>query len=45
MRRLVASLLSLLLAMGIGLLFILVYDGLTGQLAVSSFQAPVEILG
>ncbi|WP_449462306.1 hypothetical protein [Streptococcus suis] len=45
MRRLVASLLSLLLAVGIGLLFILVYDGLTGQLAVSSFQAPVEILG
>ncbi|HEL2733039.1 TPA: hypothetical protein UD640_000085 [Streptococcus suis] len=45
MRRLVASLLSLLLAMGIGLLFIMVYDGLTGQLAVSSFQAPVEILG
>ncbi|HHW4949791.1 TPA: hypothetical protein ACU0L0_001389 [Streptococcus suis] len=44
-RRLVASLLSLLLAVGIGLLFILVYDGLTGQLAVSSFQAPVEILG
>ncbi len=39
MRRLVASLLSLLLAVGIGLLFILVYDGLTGQLAVSSFQA------
>ncbi|HEM3524318.1 TPA: hypothetical protein U1B43_001259 [Streptococcus suis] len=45
MRRLVASLLSLLLAVGIGLLFILVYDGLTGQLAVSSFQATVEILG
>ncbi|MBS8071036.1 hypothetical protein F6P74_05755 [Streptococcus suis] len=45
MRRLVASLLSLLLAVGIGLFFILVYDGLTGQLAVSSFQAPVEILG
>ncbi|MGQ7336674.1 hypothetical protein ACTGYP_01900 [Streptococcus suis] len=45
MRRLVASLLSLLLAVGIGLLFILVYDGLTGQLAVSSFQAPLEILG
>lgn len=45
MRCLVASLLSLLLAVGIGLLFILVYDGLTGQLAVSSFQAPVEILG
>lgn len=45
MRRLVASLLSLLLAVGIGLLFILVYDGLTGQLAVSSFQAPIEILG
>ncbi|HFI0137145.1 TPA: hypothetical protein ACGO22_000835 [Streptococcus suis] len=44
-RRLVASLLSLLLAVGIGLLFILVYDVLTGQLAVSSFQAPVEILG
>ncbi|CYU54684.1 ABC transporter permease [Streptococcus suis] len=44
-RRLVASLLSLLLAMGIGLLFIMVYDGLTGQLAVSSFQAPLEILG
>lgn len=44
-RRLVASLLSLLLAVGIGLLFILVYDGLTGQLAVSSFQAPLEILG
>ncbi|MGU7935724.1 hypothetical protein ACS6ZM_00220 [Streptococcus suis] len=45
MRRLVASLLSLLLAVGTGLVFILVYDGLTGQLAVSSFQAPVEILG
>lgn len=45
MRRLVASLLSLLLAVGIGLLFILVYDGLTGQLAVSSFQAPLEMLG
>ncbi|RRR47623.1 hypothetical protein EJA00_07280 [Streptococcus suis] len=44
-RRLVASLLSLLLAVGIGLLFIMVYDGLTGQLAVSSFQAPLEILG
>ncbi|MGO0051867.1 hypothetical protein PWH33_01620 [Streptococcus suis] len=44
-RRLAASLLSLLLAVGIGLLFIMVYDGLTGQLAVSSFQAPVEILG
>lgn len=44
-RRLVASLLSLLLAVGIGLLFILVYDVLTGQLAVSSFQAPLEILG
>ncbi|MFM0778517.1 hypothetical protein [Streptococcus suis] len=44
-RRLAASLLSLLLAVGIGLLFILVYDGLTGQLALSSFQAPVEILG
>ncbi|NQO33786.1 hypothetical protein HO966_05340 [Streptococcus suis] len=44
-RRLVASLLSLLLAVGIGLLFILVYDGLTGQLAVSSFQAPLEMLG
>ncbi|HFI0772283.1 TPA: hypothetical protein ACGO60_001361 [Streptococcus suis] len=44
-RRLVASLLSLLLAVGIGLLFIMVYDGLTGQLAVSSFQAPVEMLG
>lgn len=45
MRRLAASLLSLLLAVGIGLLFILVYDGLTGQLAVSSFQAPLEMLG
>ncbi|HGK7333489.1 TPA: hypothetical protein ACJ511_000571 [Streptococcus suis] len=45
MRRLVASMLSLLLAVGIGLLFILVYDGLTGQLAVSSFQAPLEMLG
>lgn len=45
MRRLVASLLSLLFAVGLGLLFILVYDGLTGQLAVSSFQAPVEMLG
>lgn len=45
MRRLVASLLSLLLAVGIGLLFILVYDGLTGQLDLSSFQAPLEILG
>ncbi|HFI0264352.1 TPA: hypothetical protein ACGOU9_000760 [Streptococcus suis] len=45
MRRLVASLLSLLLAVGIGLLFILVYDGLTGQLVVSSFQAPLEMLG
>ncbi len=44
-RRLVAPLLSLLFAVGLGLLFILVYDGLTGQLAVSSFQAPVEILG
>ncbi|MCQ8262112.1 hypothetical protein [Streptococcus suis] len=44
-RRLCATLLSLLLAVGIGLLFILVYDGLTGQLAVSSFQAPLEILG
>lgn len=44
-RRLAASLLSLLLAVGIGLLFILVYDGLTGQLAVSSFQAPLEMLG
>ncbi|HEM5235041.1 TPA: hypothetical protein U1343_000376 [Streptococcus suis] len=44
-RRLVASMLSLLLAVGIGLLFILVYDGLTGQLALSSFQAPLEILG
>ncbi|HEM3550383.1 hypothetical protein [Streptococcus suis] len=44
-RRLFASLLSLLLAVGTGLLFILVYDGLTGQLAVSSFQAPLEILG
>ncbi|HFI0646570.1 TPA: hypothetical protein ACGO32_000168 [Streptococcus suis] len=44
-RRLAASLLSLLLAVGTGLLFILVYDGLTGQLALSSFQAPVEILG
>ena len=44
-RRLAASLLSLLLAVGIGLLFILVYDGLTGQLALSSFQAPLEILG
>ncbi|MFX3888666.1 hypothetical protein ACJBVY_08530 [Streptococcus suis] len=45
MRRLAASLLSLLLAVGIGLLFIMVYDGLTGQLALSSFQAPLEILG
>ncbi|MBY4990316.1 hypothetical protein K6V79_05745 [Streptococcus suis] len=45
MRRLAASMLSLLFAVGLGLLFILVYDGLTGQLAVSSFQAPVEILG
>ncbi|MGQ7412146.1 hypothetical protein ACTGVV_00830 [Streptococcus suis] len=45
MRRLAASLLSLLLAVGIGLLFILVYDGLTGQLALSSFQAPLEMLG
>lgn len=44
-RRLVASMLSLLLAVGIGLLFIQVCDGLTGQLVVSSFQAPVEILG
>ncbi|HEM2768371.1 TPA: hypothetical protein U0613_000096 [Streptococcus suis] len=44
-RRLVASMLSLLFAVGLGLLFIMVYDGLTGQLAVSSFQAPVEILG
>ncbi|HEL2123081.1 TPA: hypothetical protein TZC25_001523 [Streptococcus suis] len=44
-RRLAASMLSLLFAVGIGLLFIMVYDGLTGQLAVSSFQAPVEILG
>ncbi|HFU4000799.1 TPA: hypothetical protein ACGO3D_000902 [Streptococcus suis] len=44
-RRLAASLLSLLLAVGIGLLFILVYDGLTGQLALSSFQVPLEILG
>ncbi|WP_024418668.1 ABC transporter permease [Streptococcus suis] len=44
-RRLCATLLSLLLAVGIGLLFILVYDGLTGQLAVSSFQAPLEMLG
>ncbi|HEM4258523.1 hypothetical protein HO421_09155 [Streptococcus suis] len=45
MRRLVASLLSLLLAVGTGLVFILVYDRLTGQLAVSSFQAPLEMLG
>ncbi|NQM51562.1 hypothetical protein HO406_07505 [Streptococcus suis] len=45
MRRLLASMLSLLLAVGTGLLFILVYDGLTGRLALSSFQAPVEILG
>ncbi|RRR53534.1 hypothetical protein EI998_04525 [Streptococcus suis] len=45
MRRLVASMLSLLFAVGLGLLFILVYDGLTGQLAISSFQAPVEMLG
>ncbi|HGK7343769.1 TPA: hypothetical protein ACJ51Y_000183 [Streptococcus suis] len=45
MRCLVASMLSLLFAVGLGLLFIMVYDGLTGQLAVSSFQAPVEILG
>lgn len=45
MRRLVASMLSLLFAVGLGLLFILVYDGLTGQLAVSSFQAPLEMLG
>ncbi|HEM4281931.1 TPA: hypothetical protein U1X78_000315 [Streptococcus suis] len=45
MRRLVASMLSLLFAVGLVLLFIMVYDGLTGQLAVSSFQAPVEILG
>ncbi|HEM4052595.1 TPA: hypothetical protein U1W07_000503 [Streptococcus suis] len=44
-RRLCASMLSLLFAVGLGLLFILVYDGLTGQLAVSSFQAPLEILG
>lgn len=44
-RRLVASMFSLLLAVGIGLLFILVCDGLTGQLVVSSFQAPLEILG
>ncbi|HEP1809564.1 TPA: hypothetical protein VB894_000400 [Streptococcus suis] len=44
-RRLVASMLSLLFAVGLSLLFIMVYDGLTGQLAVSSFQAPVEILG
>ncbi|HEL2441407.1 TPA: hypothetical protein TZY57_001027 [Streptococcus suis] len=44
-RRLAASMLSLLFAVGLGLLFIMVYDGLTGQLAVSSFQAPVEILG
>ena len=44
-RRLAASMLSLLFAVGLGLLFILVYDGLTGQLAVSSFQAPVEMLG
>lgn len=44
-RRLVASMLSLLFAVGLGLLFILVYDGLTGQLAVSSFQAPLEMLG
>ncbi|MGQ7544318.1 hypothetical protein ACTGXB_10390 [Streptococcus suis] len=44
-RRLVASMLSLLFAVGLGLLFILVYDGLTGQLALSSFQAPLEILG
>ncbi|HEM5323648.1 TPA: hypothetical protein U1388_000342 [Streptococcus suis] len=43
-RRLAASMLSLLFAVGLSLLFILVYDGLTGQLAVSSFQAPVEIL-
>ncbi|HFU3858228.1 TPA: hypothetical protein ACGO0H_000657 [Streptococcus suis] len=45
MRRLAASMLSLLFAVGLGLLFILVHDGLTGQLAVSSFQAPLEILG
>ncbi|MBY5014002.1 hypothetical protein K6V96_01740 [Streptococcus suis] len=45
MRRLVASMLSLLFAVGLSLLFILVYDGLTGQLALSSFQAPLEILG
>ncbi|HFR3671696.1 TPA: hypothetical protein ACHVEW_001454 [Streptococcus suis] len=45
MRRLVASMLSLLFAVGLSLLFIMVYDGLTGQLAVSSFQAPLEILG
>ncbi|HFI0325423.1 TPA: hypothetical protein ACGO3U_000075 [Streptococcus suis] len=44
-RRLCASMLSLLFAVGLGLLFILVYDGLTGQLAVSSFQAPLEMLG
>ncbi|WP_105127647.1 hypothetical protein [Streptococcus suis] len=44
-RRLVASMLSLLFAVGLSLLFILVYDGLTGQLALSSFQAPLEILG
>ncbi|CYV32779.1 ABC transporter permease [Streptococcus suis] len=44
-RRLAASMLSLLFAVGLGLLFILVYDGLTGQLAVSSFQAPLEMLG
>lgn len=44
-RRLAASMLSLLFAVGLGLLFIMVYDGLTGQLAVSSFQAPVEMLG
>ncbi|HEL1644025.1 TPA: hypothetical protein TXL48_000565 [Streptococcus suis] len=45
MRRLAASMLSLLFTVGLSLLFILVYDGLTGQLAVSSFQAPVEIFG
>lgn len=44
-RRVAASLLSLLLAVGGGGLFILAYDGVTGQLAWSSLMEPVEILG
>lgn len=45
MRRLFAYLLSFLLAVGTGLSFIFIYDGLTGQLNLVSLLDPVELFG